>query len=446
MRSLQARLSAGLVVALVGLVGIILIVGSYSVRQLAEEFVASRLEHDIDVLLMAIHFDGTGRVVIDRSRLSPVFQQPYSGHYYKVETATAALRSRSLWDADLAMPDVNARTVSRSYVYGPQHKQLLVLARAFHLRGRDLSILVAEDLSYLAAGLRRLTIAFLIIALISLAGLILAQRVIVRRGLRPLEEARQDIQRLERGEINQLSLEVPSEVRPLAEEINRLLGVMEQRLQRSRHALGNLAHALKSPLTMLTQLVEGRELLLEDLRPELGQLTGQIRSLVDRELKRARIAGAAMPGQRIVLAEELRDLIETMQKIYHEKPVSLEYRIPPGCQFPGDRDDLLELFGNLLDNAWQWAASRIRLSVNEAADWLIFVIEDDGPGRTEQELASLTRRGVRVDESRSGHGLGLAIVSDIVEQYRGVLRLGRSPELGGFLAEIRLPSRELTFS
>jgi len=441
MRSLQSRLSTGIVIALALLVAVLLAVGSYSLRHLAEDFVAERLEHDMDALLAAMFFNGRKQLRLQPGRLSPIFRQPYSGHYYKIQAGDVTLRSRSLWDADLSIPPTIRNRITRRFIRGPQDQQLLMLARTFRLQGQDIVIAVTEDFTGLAAGLRRLTVNLSLLALLLLSILILAQRWLVRQGLKPLEKIRQDILRLTHGEINRLNADTPSEVRPLVEQINHLIGIMEKRLQRSRHALGNLAHALKAPLTILMQLVEQPEIKAqEDIGEELALQTRQIHSLLNRELKRARIAGAATPGQRVVLTDEVADLVETLKKIYRDKRLDVQCRIPPNSLFPGERNDLLELLGNLLDNACQWASHRARLTIKETDQWQQLIVEDDGPGAPLEQLERLTLRGARIDESRSGHGLGLAIVNDIAEQYGGRLHLGRSQDLGGFLAEVELPA------
>lgn len=440
MRSLQTRLTAGLIVTLALMTALVLAVGNYSLRHLAEDFVATRLEHDMDALLTALSFDESDRPWLRLGRLNPVFRQPYSGHYFKLRSGGFELRSRSLWDADLDMPPTIPDTVTRYFVRGPDDQQLLVLARTFQVQGRPLELVVTEDFTPLMGGLRQLMIGFLAIALVALVLLVWVQRWIVGQGLKPLEHVRQDILRLSRGEVRQLGELVPMEVRPLVQEINRLIELVGHRLQRSRHALGNLAHALKGPLTVLTQLAERPDIRQRaELTEELEQQTRQIRLLMDRELKRARIAGAAVPGQRIVLAAEIADLVATLQKIYRDKPLDIRCRIPADTLFPGDRDDLLELLGNLLDNACKWAAGRIEVIATETEGLLMLVVEDDGPGCPHEQLELLTRRGVRVDESRAGHGLGLAIVADILEQYEGRLRLDRSVILGGLRARVEFP-------
>ncbi|MEZ5583344.1 MAG: sensor histidine kinase [Candidatus Competibacteraceae bacterium] len=443
MRSLQARLSTGLIVALVGLIGLGLVSASYSVRHLAEEFVASRLEHDMDALLVALRFDSTGRPTLNSDRFNPIFHQPYSGHYYKILTEQEELSSRSLWDFELPVPQITTDAVTRYFARGPQGEELLALARRFRIQQQPVTIVVTEDFTTLAAGLRRLMLVFLMIALVLLGGLILIQRFLVRQGLRPLEEIRGDILRLGHGEIRHLRHDAPAEIQPLVNEINHLLAVMEQRLQRSRHALGNLAHALKSPLTVLTHLAEQSEVQQQSAwSEELARQTWQIRQLVERELRRARIAGAATPGQRVVLNTEVDDLVETLKKVYRDKPLSIHCHIPRDTLFPGDRDDLLELLGNLLDNACQWAAEEVRLTVLTVSNWLRLCVEDDGPGCPPEQLTLLAQRGVRIDESRAGHGLGLAIVTDIVEQYGGRLELQQSKHWGVGCPGVPAPGRQ----
>ena len=225
--------------------------------------------------------------------------------------------------------------------------------------------------------------------------LLLVQRLIVRRGLAPLEQIRRELPRLARGEIPQLSGEAPAEVQPLVAELNRLLELLDQRQRRSRHALGNLAHALKTPLTVLTQLAEqlppagDSTLWWRDLRQQLQH----IRALTERELKRARIVGGGAPGQRVMLEREVTDLVETLYRIHRDRNLIIETRIPPDCGFPGDRDDVLELLGNLLDNACQWAKTRVRLTATANAEGWWLRVEDDGPGCSPEQMEGLRQRG-----------------------------------------------------
>ena len=439
MTSLQTRLSVGLIAALALLTGLTVAIGGYSLRELAENFVAARLEHDLETLLAALEFDAAGQPRLPVERLGAAFHQPYSGHYYRIETPGGVLRSRSLWDADLALPALNTERVIRRFISGPQNQDLLLVGRMFRVRNQPVSIVVTEDFGSVRQGLRHLLLEVAGIALLIFGALLGFQRWIVRRGLAPLEHLRCTLPRLARGEIAQLPADVPDEVRPLVMELNRLLALLDQRQRRSRQALGNLAHALKTPLTALIQLAEQSAAGAPEWRSELRQPLEQIRHLMERELKRARIAGGGAPGRQVWLEREVADLLDTLGRIYRERNLRFKVQIPPGCPFPGDRDDLLELLGNLLDNACHWAAETVRLTVDVDDGWLVLRVEDDGPGCPPEQLEWLRQRGSRIDESRAGHGLGLAIASDIVTQYGGTLALGRSQVLGGFLAEATLP-------
>ncbi len=440
MSSLQARLSAGLILVLTLLMALAVALGGYSLRQLAENFVASRLERDLETLLAALDFDLAGQPRLAADRIGASFHQPYSGHYYQIEAPGGEIRSRSLWDTDLSLPPLAADRVTRGFVTGPQNQQLLLVGRTFRVQDRPVAIAVTEDFTPVRQGIHLILSKFTLVALALFAALLLFQRQLVRRGLTPLEQIRRDLPRLAQGEIAQLPADAPDEVRPLVAELNRLLALLDQRQRRARHALGNLAHAVKTPLTALVQLAE------QPLPPEDGagwqalrQQIHQIRALTERELKRARIAGGGAPGQRVLLEREVADLIETLRRIHRDRNPRIEVRIPASSAFPYDRDDLLELLGNLLDNACQWATAVVRLTASVTRQGLCLRVEDDGPGCPPEQMELLRRRGARIDESRAGHGLGLAIAGDIVRQYGGVLRLDRSTALGGLLAEAVLP-------
>ena len=219
MRSLQARLSTGLVIAIAALLGLLLLVGGYSLRHLIEVFVAERLEHDMDALLTALSFDQNGRPYLEDTHLNTVFHQPYSGHYYKLTVGDRVLRSRSLWDTDLDIAPTTSTSVSRYFDRGPQDQLLLVVARTFQIQGRDVVIAVTEDFTPLATGLRQLLLDIALLALLLLGLMLIAQNWIVRQGLKPLNDVRQDILRLTRGELQYLRAETPIEIQPLVPRI-----------------------------------------------------------------------------------------------------------------------------------------------------------------------------------------------------------------------------------
>lgn len=443
MRSIRTRLNLGLALSLIAVFIILGVGASFSFRVLAERYILSRLEHDAESLLTALtpHLHGAP-FGLRADRLNPIYQHAYSGHYYRIQIGDLMLRSRSLWDQDLDVPAVRPGEVVSLRVDGPDGQWLLLRVAAFRKHGEPVTIAVAEDLSPIRVEVRRFQLRYAVFALCALAALLLLQRHILRRGLAPLLATRDELHALERGERRALSEQVPEEVRPLVRGINTLLATLQQRLQRSRNALGNLAHALKTPLTLLGQIADRDEHFRDPASAaQMRALVEKIRILTERELKRARLAGAVGGGERLDLGAELDALAAVLRQIYHERALRIEVFHPAELRFPADREDLRELFGNLLDNACKWAKSHVRVQAEAIATGVRVIIEDDGPGRSDAELERLNQRGVRIDEdSAPGHGLGLAIVQDVLDDYGGSLVLGRSKELGGFRAEVGLRS------
>ncbi|MCC6543573.1 MAG: GHKL domain-containing protein [Nitrospirae bacterium] len=440
MRSLQTRLSTGLIISLLILFSLQWILVSKAIRYLTEDYVASRLQHDTESLLSALIINGDNvKPTIDIGRLDSIYERPFSGHYYQIKVGLHVLRSRSLWDQELSVSSVQAGETLRSHSSGPGGQPLLLLTNGYRKENQPVIIALAEDLSSIESDIRRFQTGYGVVSIAILIIMILIQRLIVGAGLAPLERVRRDITSLEKGEITRLREDVPREMRPLIIEINRLLEIMGQRLQRSRNALGNLAHALKTPLTLLMQLSNRNDMKrCEEVRQQLVEQTGKLSGLMERELKRARLAGTPGPGQQVVLKEEINYILDALKKIYKYKALEFECIIPAQGVISGDREDMLELMGNLLDNACKWARSKVSLRV-QCDKGVLIEIEDDGPGCPSEEMERLSNRGVRLDENAAGHGLGLSIVKDIIDQYSGEISFGRSEGLGGFRVFVKLP-------
>lgn len=432
--SLKLRLAVGLSLSLLLLLGGQYWLVSGAIRATAEDYVASRLRHDTEGLLAALRWQP------DRVRLAAsdtIYRHPYSGHYYRIQAGERTLRSRSLWEADLPLPEVAVGASRRLHVSGPDNQPLLVRVAAFREGDRTVRIAVAEDLTPLNSDLAAFQWRYGLVSMAVAAALLGLQWLLVAVGLRPLRRLQGEVAALERGERQALSEDVPAEVRPLVTELNRLLGVLGERLTRSRNALGNLAHALKAPLTRLFQAAEAAPVRDHPaLRDQILEPAQTIRERIDRELSRARLA-AGSPGQRFDPGREIPALIRALERIHADRDLAITYHGPePGTAF-GDREDLLELLGNLLDNACKWAESRV--TVTAAIDGgLALTVADDGPGVSEAQRDQLTERGTRLDEVGEGHGLGLAIVGDIVSAYGGRMTFSRSPDLGGLAVHVKL--------
>jgi len=216
---------------------------------------------------------------------------------------------------------------------------------------------------------------------------------------------------------------------------------MRRRLLRSRQALGNLAHALKTPLTLLTHQAGHESIRAQpDLQREITAQLQAINRLIERELKRARLSGAALPGQRFDFSAEIPPLVATLASLYREKRIDIATRLPDKAVLSADREDMLELLGNLLDNACKWGKHKVLIEAECAPGNVAIRVHDDGPGCPKENLAWLAQRGARLDESAPGHGLGLAIALDIAADYGGRISFGRSGILGGFLVIVDLKS------
>ncbi len=443
--SLENRLNLGLGLSLALLIGLALWLGHGALHRTTDAYVLSRLEHDAQALLGRL--ERHGDLTRGAHQLLPVYHQPFSGHYFKVLTANGEARSRSLWDQDLVVTPVPVGEVRIWHADGPADQPLLVRAAGYRVAEGAVTIAVAEDLSTLLGTLRGYEQLFAVLAMIGLLAMLLLQRVILRRSFRRLEPVYRDIEALERGATSRLTEQVPAEILPLVRKLNGLLAVYEQRLARSRNAAGNLAHALKGPLNLMRQQLRApadapaAEMTRDHTRRVCAAEVERITALVERELKRARIAGRAKAGSVFDPRLELPDLRRLLLAMHRDKALSIDCRNRLSGPIALDREDLLEILGTLLDNACKWAAQQVRCSLGPADDekGLRLIVEDDGPGCDDAELARIARRGERLDEQVDGHGLGLAIAREIAESYGGTLQLGRSADLGGFSAQVDLP-------
>ncbi|WP_306579994.1 sensor histidine kinase [Pseudomonas sp.] len=437
MKSIQARLSLGLVAVLV-VVGVVLAQLTLWLFEAGlQRYLENGLRKESENLLVAL-VRGPSGLQLDERRISAAYQRPFSGYYFRIDFDKGTWRSRSLWDLD--MPKPAAPGLSDSHELGPEGQQLLALRADYRRLGQDISISVAQDYSPVREGFRRMQQIGLGMGLVALILVLVLQRMTVTRSLRPLERARQQIAQLQQGQRSQLDAEVPSELAPLVGQINHLLSHTEDSLRRSRNALGNLGHALKTPLAVLLSLASSERLQdLPEVRAQMREQLEQIQQRLARELNRARLAGDALPGAQFDCDAELPGLLSTLGMIHGEE-LLLASDVPPGLLLPWDREDFLELLGNLLDNACKWADSEVRLGIGSNAEGYQVWVDDDGPGIPEGQRQQVLERGSRLDEQVDGHGLGLGIVRDIVEAWGGRLALLESP-LGGLRVNIDLPRK-----
>ncbi|MFP4244256.1 MAG: sensor histidine kinase [Ectothiorhodospira sp.] len=434
--SLRLRLillaAAGLLVLLLAQAAVL----RETLSTLVHGHVVDGLEHDLDTLYAHL-LERSGPPTEAGFALGRIYSVPLSGHYFRIRTSGGVARSRSLWDEDLQTPEVpvGERRVTREP--GPLDQRLVVLTRGYRIDGQPVTLSVAEEVGPLADAVARWQRRFLGITLVVVALVLGLQLWVIRRSLQPLDAAVIACRRLETGESTPVDDRAPREIAPVLEAVNRLVRHHGLRLNRSRRALGNVSHALKTPLAVLGQLADdlaarGDEETARTLRTQLGSMTGT----VEREMRRARLAGKDHPGSGFHAHRELEALVEVLRHV-HGDGVDWELEVPEGV-LPLDGEDMLELFGNLLDNARRWATSRVRVNLwISQRGTLEGVIEDDGPGVPEERRAHLGRGGTTLDEG--GHGLGLGIVRDIIDQYHGDIHYDEGMALGGLRVELTLP-------
>lgn len=438
MMSLNRRLSLGLAAAGAALIALNWWMMRDTPERLTEQYVEERLEHATDKLYAGLQFDPAGKPVLSPRYVDSAYTLPESGFYYAIHTPDHDLLSPSLQGHSLEMPrkpPANSSIMLRGHTPTGDPTLLRITHREW--RGEDVLVAVAENINPLEVDVAASRWRIAAVTLATLILLTLVQRLIVRSSLQPLVRLRADLRRLQAGEIAQLDSEVPREIEPLRRELNTVLAALEARNERARNAVANLAHAVKTPLARLGQSLETPgvpQVMREDAQLAIEHIDASIR----RELQLARIGGRHLPGRTLSVRRAVDDVLRVLRRIHHEPAIGVELIVPSDLYCRIDRHDMLELLGNLLDNAFKWARHKIRIQAWRAGSVYI-CIEDDGTGVSDDNLARLAERGWRADEARPGHGMGLAIVRDLVAAYEGDLHFARSDELGGLSVEFSIP-------
>ena len=383
----------------------------------------------------------------------PQFELTMSGWYWQVtrlDTDKPEIRaSRSLFTAELPRlanlgvpPGLGGSR--RGYATGPEGQRLRIVEREIDVGDSGIFLVqvaaTTEEVQYQIWQFElALTVTFAILA-IALAG---AAALQVRFGLRPLRNLREEVSAIRRGESERIEGHFPEDLAPLAGELNLLISSNREILERARTQVGNLAHALKTPLSVLINEARNEHSPLADKVDEQATL---MRDQVSWYLDRARAAArAAVIGATSEVEPVVAALVRTFEKIYDERGVAFAAEIAPGLKFRGERQDLEEMIGNLVDNAGKWARTQVEIRAGRGETGaggrptFDIIIDDDGPGLPEGSRSEALARGRRLDESKPGSGLGLSIVTDLVAVHGGAVMLEDSP-LGGLRVRLRLPA------
>jgi len=436
---------------------VILIIAGVALSTLYRHAVERAFDRRLDVYLRTLVADVAspeeGADKYPQSIGEPLFELPLSGWYWQVtrlDTKTPELHSsRSLWDSSLPrLADEKSSTDAeyrQGYAKGPEDQELRLVERDIDLGtdGRYL-IAVAGDASEIddetGSFERTIVITFTALAL----ALLLTTALQVRFGLAPLARISESLAAIRSGRAERLQGTFPVEIAPLARETNALIDANREIVERARTHVGNLAHALKTPLSVLVNEAAARG--NDPLAHKVLEQTDIMRDQVARQLERARLAArSSVVGTSVEVPPVVTALARTMEKLYRARDIAIDLDVPEHARFRGEQQDLEEMVGNLVDNGCKWAQSRVAIEVmadqppsDGAKPRVRIIVDDDGPGLSPAEREQVALRGQRLDETKPGSGLGLSIVVELAGLYGGVLTLGTAP-IGGLRAELALP-------
>ncbi|MEZ5996031.1 MAG: sensor histidine kinase [Hyphomonadaceae bacterium] len=465
--SLAARLFTIAIVSVIGLVIMGWIAHAQFNRALLRLLIDPEIESVANNLIGNAGPGLAGEVVLQDLPYDPRYMQPLSGRYFQVARLPVhgppevQVISPSLFDVAITLPDdtlaalvaagpgAGARFLD---VQGPDREPLRVVVRVEEipqLQGRYLFLVGVAPRAILAPAANLVGWAFAIFIMFCAAMVAAVSALQVRIGLEPLRELRRDIAGVRRGDHDRLGGDYPAELEPVAQELNALVDHNREVVERARRHVGNLAHALKTPIAVLKNAAaEGQQ------DAVLKQSIEEMEGFVERQLRRARVAaraeasaGAQAPtiAYRTPVRQNLEDLIFMMEQKYDtQKAVDISLEAEADVTFRGEREDLLEMAANLIDNACKYGRSQVvvrLLPAFESNGLFEIVVEDDGPGLSDPEIARAMARGARLDEAAPGQGLGLSILKETVELYAGELLFERG-QLGGLKARLRLPATD----
>ena len=419
-------------------------------RQAVERNFDARLNVYLTSLVASTTAEGAKTPTAPANLGEPAFTIPFSGWYWQIKTLDAEqplFISDSLLDQQLKLPSQEGVTpdqtlTRRAYAPGPQDQRLRVVEREIRPAGAQstpYSYAIAGDAAEIERDLAEFRMMLIAALGVLGLGLVVATLFQVRFGLAPLRAIRHDLAAIRSGDAERLEGELPTEIRPLQQELNALIQSNREIVDRARTHVGNLAHALKTPLSVITN----------EAREKDGPLAGKVieqaelmRNQITHHLDRARVAArSGAIGDITDVDGVLNGLKRALDRIYEGRALELDVRSDAGLKFQGEKQDFEEMVGNLLDNACKWAKSRVWVTATRAGGASNFevLVDDNGPGLTEAERERAVKRGQRLDETKPGSGLGLSIVAELAHLYKGRFELEPSPQ-GGLRARLELPA------
>jgi len=422
---------------------------SNAFRMAAQNSFDAALQADMDGLIAAAEPDPNGGVMLADRFLNHNFDRVYSGLYYQIRSGNSGGQiSRSLFDKEIEPANQTKKgNLTWGSAMGPENQQLRVVSRRVDLTpdnsgDAEYTFMVAGDMAAVERQTQEFNTTLFWSFLLLGLGLIAAILVQVKVGLLPLRQVSRGLAKIRDGEARRLDGRFPTEIAPLATELNSLIQHSEEVVGRARTHVSNLAHFLKTPLSVLAAEAQAHEsdAAAAPLADMVKRQVFSMRRQVDHYLTRARAAGSLdVLGNRTQVSTVMDDLARVIARIHAVRGIVIDAECDDRFYFRGERQDLEEMLGNLIDNGCKWARSRVRVRCQKEGGRLVLSVEDDGPGLSAQQRTQVGERGERLDENVPGSGLGLAIVRDISKLYGGFFTLGES-SLGGVLAALELPA------
>ncbi len=450
--SLRARLS---LISALAIIATLLAANSVLTKlfeQQATTQFQSLLRSHLDQLTAAVSVSSKGQLMLREPTGDPRWVKPYSGLYWQITGPESIVpggvqRSRSLWDYKLD-PQIDLLHDGAVHIHdlsGPNQQTLMAAERSVAIdelaAGARVRVIVASDTSDLRLAIVEFNQS--VFQYLGILGFVLLALLGVQLtvGLSPLKVLNRSLARLRKGETESLEGVFPAEIQPLAENFNAVLSEQRRNVERARTLAGNLAHAVKTPLAVMINAAENEAATLQSLKEAIKTNGLLAQDQINWHLKRARMAaGFTAHTGPIPVRPAIESIVAVMRRAHADKQLSIAFDVPDRLVFWGEREDLLEMLGNIIENACKWASKRVQISFSQEPPRLALVVQDDGPGVAAEQRADILRRGVRGDERVPGSGLGLAIVSELVTLYKGELALEQS-QWGGLAVRLQLPLR-----
>lgn len=455
LNSLAFRLAAS-----AALVSIVLLVSAgillgYLFQQAVERNFDARLLAVLDGLLANVELADDGSLTMQGALADTRFKLPLQGWYWQITPVNGpvdeGLFSDSLLEQRLIPPhelrsERDEASIAHFYLTDATGTRLKAVEQTYSLYGgsRLYSFLVTGNFDELSAEIDAFNNALVFVLTLLGLGLLAALLIQVHYGLRPLRALESELASIRAGEIERLTTKYPEEISPVAKELNLLIQSNSEVVDRARTQVGNLAHAMKTPLSVLANEARHNQ---SEFALKVAEQAAIMRDQVSLYLDRARRAARAQTlGSVTMVSAVLDSIARTLTRIHMDRSIEIEVHCPPGLRFRGERQDLEEMIGNLLDNASKWARKRIvvtasppTVAAGDGRVWLEIDVADDGPGLPVEQRKTALVRGARIDETKPGSGLGLAIVAETAGMYNGRIALDQS-SLGGLLAKLTLPA------